>query len=40
MGTDQDTTRPGAVARVWGSSVVRYLAVGVFCFVVDVQRCR
>lgn len=27
---------PGAIRRVWGNSAVRYLAVGAFCFLVDV----
>jgi putative flippase GtrA len=36
MSTDPDATRPHALARFWGNSVVRYLAVGGFCFIVDV----
>ncbi|MBO0979393.1 GtrA family protein [Microbacterium sp. SD291] len=29
-------TLRGAISRVWGSSAVRYLAVGGFCFLVDI----
>ncbi|MFF2493071.1 GtrA family protein [Agromyces sp. NPDC058064] len=36
MSTNPDATRPHALARLWGNSVIRYLAVGGFCFVVDV----
>ncbi len=36
MSDDPAARTPGLLARAWSKSVVRYLAVGAFCFLVDV----
>lgn len=35
MATDDRARTPGLFARAWGSSAVRYVVVGAFCFIVD-----